>query len=98
MVSVYAYEYAYIYLYLYTFIHKFDRPSRSGWYNARRSWLQVVPQWRKLELISRCRYTVAVGPNIITKEELTESDSVLVYIPIIDYRAHNLYAHKFEAV
>ena len=41
-----------------------------------------------MELISRCRYTVAVGPNIITKEEITESDSVLVYTHIIDYRAH----------
>ena len=41
-----------------------------------------------LELISRSRYTVAVGHNIITKEELTERDSVLVYIPIIYYRAH----------
>ena len=27
-----------------------------------------------------------MGPNIITKEEITESDSVLVYIPIIYYR------------
>ena len=26
--------------------------------------------------------------NIITKEELTESDSVSVYIPVIDYRTH----------
>ena len=28
-----------------------------------------------------------MGHNIIIKEELTESDSDLVYIPIIDYRA-----------
>ena len=34
---------------------------------------------------SRCRYKVAVGHNIITKEETTERYSVLVYIPIIDY-------------
>ena len=37
---------------------------------------------------NRSRYTVAVGHHIITKEGLTGSDSVLVYIPIIDYRAH----------
>ena len=48
----------------------------------------MAPQWPRLVLISRCRYTVAVGHNIITKEELTESDSVLVYIPIIYYRAY----------
>ena len=29
-----------------------------------------------------------MGPNIITKEEITESDCVLVYISIIDYRVH----------
>ena len=33
------------------------------------------------------RYTVAVAHNIILKE-ITESDSVLVYIPIIDYSSH----------
>ena len=48
----------------------------------------MAPQWTRLELISRSRYTVAVGHNIITKGGLIVSDSVLVYIPIIDYRPH----------
>ena len=45
----------YIYLCIYICINilKFDRPSGSGWYKARRSWLHVAPQWRKLELISK---------------------------------------------
>ena len=53
----------------------------------------MAPQWPGLELKSRSRYTIAVDHNIITKEGLTESDSALVYIPIIDYRAHiyNIY-------
>ena len=41
------------------------------------------PGWPKVELISKVWVY-----NIIIKEDITECDRVLVYIPIIDYRAH----------
>ena len=64
---------------------------------TRWSWLLVAPPWPNLELKVKCRCTVVVGSNIIIKEEITESDNVLVCIPIIDYRTH-IYDELFSKI
>ena len=46
-----------------------------------------------MELITKMWVQSSVGHNTIIKEEITESICVLVYIPIIDHRAHRVYTY-----
>ena len=71
------------YLYIYIKL-KFDHPRRSRWCKARRSCLLVAPPWPKLELINKVWGYRSCGSQYDNKGGITESDNVLVYIPIIN--------------